>query len=68
MNDHALTFAEWIAFEANRIVEVGLLAPDEHRADYMRVQIEAALWKAAHHFEDGLTAADAPRAVRRRSA
>jgi hypothetical protein len=63
MAHHELTFAEWITFEANRIVELGLLAPEQHRADYMRVQIEAALRKAAAHFRDGLGSEDAPRAI-----
>ena len=48
------------------MVEVGLLGPEQDRADYMRVQIQSALWKAAHHFEDGMKASDPPRAVRRR--
>jgi hypothetical protein len=63
MTNHDLTFAEWIPFEANRIVELGLLAPEEHRADYMRVQIEAALRKAVAHYRDGLGPNDPPRAV-----
>ena len=63
MPHQELTFAEWIPFEANRIVELGLLAPEEHRADYMRVQIEAALRKAAAHCRDGLGPQDAPRAT-----
>lgn len=63
MPDDLLTFAEWIPFEAERIVRMGLLAPEEHRASYMRIQIEAALAKAAAHFRDGLTNADPPRAI-----
>jgi len=63
MADHELTFAQWLSFEANRIVEVGLLAPEDFRADYMRVQIEAALRKAAAHYRDGLGPEDPPRAV-----
>jgi len=63
MSDDLLTFAEWIPFEAERIVRMGLLAPEEHRASYMRIQIEAALAKAAAHFRDGLTNADPPRTI-----
>ena len=63
MADDLKTFVEWVSFEANRIVEMGLAAPDEHRADYMRVQIEAAIRKAAAHFRDGLGPDDPPRAV-----
>lgn len=64
MTDRPLTFAEWIPFEAERIVGLGLKAAEEHRADWMRVQIEAALKKAAAHCRDGLTDADPPRAAR----
>jgi hypothetical protein len=63
MADQELTFAEWIPFEANRIAELGSLAPEEHRADYIRVQVEAALRKTAAHFRDGLGPEDAPRAI-----
>ena len=63
MADDLMTFAEWVPFEANRIVEMGLAIPDNDRADYMRVQIEAALRKAAAHFRDGLGSDDPPRAV-----
>ena len=45
MTDRPLTFAEWIPFEAERIVGLGLMAAAEHRADWMRLQIEAALKK-----------------------
>ena len=64
MSDNALTFAQWIEFEAARIVRMGLSLPEEDRADYMRVQIEGALWKATYHGRDGLRDDDPPRAVR----
>jgi hypothetical protein len=64
MADQPLTFAEWIPFEAERIVTLSMAAPDGHRADYMRIQIEAALKKAGAHFRDGLTNEDPPRAIR----
>jgi len=63
MVDSPLTFDKWIRFEAERIVKMGLAAPVEHREDYMRIQIEAALAKAGAHFRDGLTNADPPRAT-----
>jgi hypothetical protein len=50
-----MTFAEWIDFEATRIVSMGLRLPEEHRADYIKIQIQAALKKAFHHGQDGLT-------------
>jgi hypothetical protein len=31
-----MTFADWIDFEATRIVSMGLRLPEEHRADYIR--------------------------------
>jgi hypothetical protein len=59
-----MKFAEWINFEAERIVRMGSLTPEEHRTDYMIVQIQAALKKAFAHGKDGLTENDEPRAVR----
>ena len=58
-----MDFREWIDFEADRIVRMGLLAPDEHREDYMKVQIQAALKKAFAHGRDRLTETDEPRAI-----
>jgi hypothetical protein len=55
-------FPEWVKFEAGRIVSLGLAAPEEQRAVYMRVQIELALRKAFAHARDGLTETDPPRA------
>jgi len=55
-----MDFSEWIKFEAGRIVERGLPLPEEHRADYMRIQIEAALRKAFAHGRDGLIETDPP--------
>jgi hypothetical protein len=49
-----MNFADWIDFEAARIVRMGLLTPEEHRADYMKVQIQTALKKAFAHGRDGL--------------
>lgn len=39
MSEKPLTFSEWINFEADRIVSMGCTSPQEHQADYMRVQI-----------------------------
>ena len=52
-----MTFADWIDFEATRIVSMGLRLPEEHRADYIKVQIQAALKKAFGHGRDGLNPA-----------
>ena len=58
-----MTFAEWIDFEAERIVHMGSIVPAENREGYMRVQIQAALKKAYAHGRDGLREDDPPRAV-----
>jgi hypothetical protein len=60
---YKMDFSEWIKFEAERIVSMGLAASEERRAGYMRIQIEAALRKAFAHARDGLTEVDPPRAV-----
>ena len=60
-----MNFSEWIEFEARRIVSRGLPLPEEQRSDYIRIQIQGALWKAFHHGHDGLTETDPPRAVRK---
>jgi hypothetical protein len=57
-----MNFAQWIKFEAERIARMGLATPKEHRADYIVVQIEAALSKAFSHGKDGLSENDIPRA------
>jgi hypothetical protein len=62
-----MDFAEWIEFEAGRIVSMGLRLPEEHSADYIRVQIKGALRKAFAHGRDGLTEQDQPRAASRNS-
>jgi len=59
-----MKFAEWIDFEAGRIMRMGSLTPEQHRTGYMIVQIQAALKKAFAHGKDGLTENDEPRAVR----
>jgi hypothetical protein len=58
-----MDFSEWIKFEACRIVSMGLAAPEEHRADYMLIQIKSALRKAFAHGRDGLTEVEPPRAI-----
>ena len=61
--DSKMNFSEWIEFEAGRIVSMGLRLPEDHRADYIRVQIQGALRKAFAHGRDGLTETDQPRLV-----
>ena len=49
-----LTFAEWIEFEASRIVSMGLKLPEEQRRDYLYIQIRAALLRAQALSRQGL--------------
>jgi hypothetical protein len=58
-----MNFREWIIYEAMRIVHMGSITQDEHRDEYMRAQIEAALRKAFAHGKDGLKETDEPRVV-----
>jgi len=57
-----MNFSDWIEFEADRILRVGSQLESEHKNDYMKVQIVAALKKAFAHGRDGLTVGDEPRA------
>jgi hypothetical protein len=57
-----MTFNDWIEFEADRIIRLGSQLEPEHKNDYMKVQIVAALKKAFAHGRDGLTVKDEPRA------
>ena len=43
MNGNHWTYAEWEENTVEKIVTMGLSAPAEHRADYLRVQIRAAV-------------------------
>lgn len=50
---HCWSFRERLAATVNKIVVLGLSAPEEHREDYLRVQIEAAIHKALRHGRSG---------------
>jgi hypothetical protein len=50
---HYWTYAEWVKHTVDKIVSLGLAAPEEHRADYLRVQIEAAIRKSLRHGRSG---------------
>ena len=56
-----MTFAEWIEFEADRIATMARGVAEQHRADYIKVQVIAALKKAYAHGKDGLSAEAEPR-------
>ncbi len=48
-----LTFSEWVEHTAGKIVQLGLAAPQEHRATYLNVQIKAAIMQALRHGRSG---------------
>jgi hypothetical protein len=50
---HRWTFSEWLTETVNKIVMLGLSAPEEHRKEYLRVQIEAAIQQALRHGRSG---------------
>nr|WP_294811225.1 hypothetical protein [uncultured Sphingomonas sp.] len=53
MNGDHWTYAEWEENTVDKIVTKGLSAPEEHRADYLRVQIKAAVRQALRHGQSG---------------
>jgi hypothetical protein len=57
MND-SLTFAEWRNRRVERFVELALTAPEEHRADYMRVQAKSLVDDALRFSRAGLQDGD----------
>ena len=50
---HHWTYLEWQGQTVEKIVTMGLSAPEEHRADYLRVQIRSAIQKALRHGRSG---------------
>ncbi|MCX5512897.1 hypothetical protein C3941_02590 [Kaistia algarum] len=54
MIDGYWTFSEWAQHTVDKITAVGLAASEEDRADYMRVQIMAAIMQALRHGRSGL--------------
>lgn len=53
MNDN-FTFAEWRAHRVERFVFLALSTPEEHRADYMRVQAKSLVDDALRFSRAGL--------------
>jgi hypothetical protein len=47
------TFSEWVENTINKIVTVGRSAPEEHRADWLNVQIRVAIMQALRHGRSG---------------
>jgi hypothetical protein len=53
MSDGYWTYSEWLHHTVEKIVTLGLSAPEEHRADYLRVQIKSAIEKSLRHGRSG---------------
>ncbi len=47
-------FKEWAENTVEKIVVAGLAAPEEHRADWLRLQIGLAINHACRHGRSGL--------------
>lgn len=58
MDGNYWTYAEWEVNTIDKIVKVGLSAPEEHREDYLRCQIKAAVRQARRHGQAGLSESD----------
>jgi hypothetical protein len=58
MNDDHWAYNEWEDATVERIVAMGLSAPNEHRADFLRVQIRLAIRQALRHGRSGLSDTD----------
>jgi hypothetical protein len=52
-DDDHWTYAEWENNTVEKIVTNGLSAPEEDRADYLRVQIKLAVQQALRHGQSG---------------
>ncbi len=52
------THTEWLKHTVDKIVVMGLNVPEEHRADYLRVQIDAAIRQSLKHGRSGRSDGD----------
>jgi hypothetical protein len=50
---HHWTYKEWVDHTIEKIVGLGLKAPPEHRADYLRIQIKQAIQQSLRHGRSG---------------
>jgi hypothetical protein len=53
MSDEHWTYDEWAANTVEKIVTMGLALPDEHRADWLRLQIGLAIKHSLRHGRSG---------------
>ncbi|MBC9032144.1 hypothetical protein IAG41_07055 [Sphingomonas sp. JC676] len=54
MSGEHWTYNEWATNTVEKIVVMGLAAPEEHRADWLRLQIGSAIEQALRHGRSGL--------------
>jgi hypothetical protein len=50
---HYWTYSEWLKHTVDKIVILSLQVPVEHREDYLRVQIKAAIQQSLRHGRSG---------------
>ena len=50
---HYWTYSEWLKHTVDKIVTLGLSAPEDAREDYLRVQVEAAIQQSLRHGRSG---------------
>lgn len=55
MNDDHWTYEQWEDATVEKIATLGAAVAEEHRADYLRVQVRAAIRQALRHGRSGLT-------------
>ncbi|RZF60541.1 hypothetical protein EWE75_22580 [Sphingomonas populi] len=53
MSDHHWTYDEWAANTVEKIATLGFALPDEHRADWLRLQIGLAISHSLRHGRSG---------------
>lgn len=58
MSGEYWTYDEWAENTIEKIVTLGLAAPEEHRADWLRPQIGLAIEKALRHGRSGRADSD----------
>ena len=54
MSDDHWTYQQCEDATVEKIATLGAIAPDEHRADYLRVQVRLAIRQASRHGRSGL--------------
>ena len=53
MSDDHWTYQQWEDATVEKIATLGAAAPEEHRVDYLRVQVRVAVRQALRHGRSG---------------